>query len=65
LENLRKLIQIGNTIGITLLAEYLKARHLKLGESMEIHFDEVICAEPLDLAKVRKAVERSGTKKEK
>jgi len=57
-KSVRKLVQIGNAVGITLPAEYLKNHNLELGQSMEVCFNDVVMIEPLDLEKVRKVVER-------
>jgi len=64
-KSVRKLIQIGNSIGVTLPTEYLKAHALKVGSSMEICFNEILRVEPLDLERIKKAVERGDDEERK
>jgi antitoxin component of MazEF toxin-antitoxin module len=64
-KSVRKLVKVGNSIGITLPAEYLRAHNLELGGSMEICFDRILHAEPLDLMKIQRALEHESEEKEK
>lgn len=64
-KSIRKLVQIGNAVGITLPAEYLKAHNLELGQSMEVYFNDVIRVEPLNLEKIRKVLDRGDNEKRK
>jgi antitoxin component of MazEF toxin-antitoxin module len=64
-KSVRKLVKVGNSIGITLPTEYLKAHNLKVGESMEICFNEILRVEPLNLERIKKAVERGDDEERK
>jgi len=60
-KTIRKIVKVGNSIGITLPREYLEAHNLKLGESMEICFNKkILRVEPLNLQKIKQAVEHGN-----
>lgn len=62
-KTIRKIVKVGNSIGITLPREYLEAHNLKLGESMEICFNKILRVEPLNLEKIKQAVEHGNKEK--
>jgi antitoxin component of MazEF toxin-antitoxin module len=62
-KSVRKLIKVGNSIGITLPTEYLRAHNLELGGSMEICFDQILYVEPLNMEKIQQVVEQRRKEK--
>ena len=64
-KTLRKVLKVGNSIGVTLPKQFLTAHGLKLGDNLELLFNDVVMIQPLDLEKVRKAVERSDKEERK
>ncbi len=50
---------------MTLPRKFLNAHGLKLGDDVELFFNDVVMIQPLDLEKVRKAVERGDNEKRK
>lgn len=62
---IRKVVKVGNSIGVTLPKKFLVAHGLQLGDDLELFFDDVVMIQPLDLEKVRKAVERGGNEERK
>jgi len=64
-KTIRKVVKIGNSIGVTLPRKFLDAHGLQLGDDLELCFNDIIRIEPLNLEKVRKAVERGDNEEGK
>lgn len=53
-KDVRKIIQVGGSAAVTLPKEYLEAHGLKLGDKMEMNFNEILHLEPVNEAEIRK-----------
>jgi len=62
-KDIRKIIRVGGSVAITLPKEYLDAHGLKLGDKMELNFNEVLHVEPVNEAEIRKKLGRPEIEK--
>ncbi len=57
-KDLRRVLQIGESTGITLPAEYLKLNNIERGDKVEVVFSgEVVKVQPFNEEEIRKRVE--------
>jgi antitoxin component of MazEF toxin-antitoxin module len=53
-KDIRKIIRVGGSAAVTLPKEYLKAHNLKLGDKVEMNFNEVLHLEPVNVAEIKR-----------
>jgi len=64
-KTVRKIVKVGNSFGVTLPRKFLNAHGLKLGDDLELFFNDVVMIQPLDLEKVKKVLDRGDDEKRK
>jgi antitoxin component of MazEF toxin-antitoxin module len=52
----RRIVRVGNSSGVTLPNQYLKAHGLKHGDLVEVIFNRKVLIEPLNLEELRRKV---------
>jgi antitoxin component of MazEF toxin-antitoxin module len=55
-KTVRRILQVGNSSGVTLPDEYLRAHGLKRGDLVEVTFNRKVLIEPLNLEELRRKV---------
>ena len=55
----RKLYKVGDSVVISVPPEYLRAHSLKIGDKMDIYFNEALHAEPVKRADILKKLGES------
>jgi len=58
---IKKIIQVGQSLAITIPKEYLKAHKLKQGDRMEVIFNRIIQIEPLNVDEIKSKLEKKGS----
>ena len=62
-KDVRKIIQVGKCFAVTLPKEYIEEHELKLGDLLEINFNDALHIEPVSEAEIlSKLGQRSRTK---
>ena len=58
--DIRKLLKIGSSLAITLPKEYVEAHGLKVGDTVQVYFDDVVHVEPVKPERILKKVKKEG-----
>jgi antitoxin component of MazEF toxin-antitoxin module len=53
-KDVRKIIRVGSSAAVTLPKEYLEAHDLKIGDKVELIFNEILRIEPVDESEIRR-----------
>jgi antitoxin component of MazEF toxin-antitoxin module len=61
-KDVRKIIRVGDSAGVTIPKEYLEAHGLKIGDRMELNFNHILNIEPLNQAEIRKKLGKEGAR---
>jgi len=64
-KDVKKIIQAGASLAITLPKAYLEAHGLKQGDFVEVYFNSVIHIEPLDLNQVKAKLGKTTEREDK
>lgn len=61
-KDIRKIIRVGKSVAVTLPREYLEAHNLKLGDKIELNFNEVLQISPVDEGEIKKKLGKAGAR---
>ena len=53
-KDVRRIIRVGDSIGITLPPDYLRAHGLKVGDQIELTYNRIIRFEPISREEIRR-----------